>query len=352
MGCPAGLSPRHFMKWKLLFLAILIGLVFVGQSWYRSRSVHRFTRDGEFFGSYVKVDVCYQGNQRRVLESVLEDVWNRFEDIHSRLSVYDPNSDINRINQAHDAPITVPEDTYRLIRNSLDYYDISKGTHDITIGPLIKLWKAKGEQGVLPSEDEIAAAKSTVDIHAVALLPGHQIRLTRRDVAINIDSIGDGFAADEAARILRAGGFPNFLVDASGELFASGHSCQGRKWRVGIRDPHDHQRLIDIVELSDLAVSTSGSYERYYEIDGKRWPHIIDPRSGYPAQGIISATVIAPSAEFADFLSTAFCILPVPESLEIIGQWGEDHAAMIIAEDASVKEEKHKSSNYFRFISP
>jgi thiamine biosynthesis lipoprotein len=203
----------------------------------------------------------------------------------------------------------------------------------------------------MPTQEEIKEALLTTDIKAVELTADHRVRLVHDGVKVNMDSIGDGFAADEAAKILRAGGFADFLVDASGELYASGNNCKGQKWRIGIRDPNDTQKMIDIMDLSNLAVSTSGSYEQFYEIEGKRWPHIIDPRSGYPAEGIISATVVAPSSEFADFLSTAFCVLSPQESLEIIDHFGKDHAAMLVTNGREAQK-KESSKEYHLFLSP
>ncbi|OGX50561.1 MAG: hypothetical protein A2306_07225 [Omnitrophica WOR_2 bacterium RIFOXYB2_FULL_38_16] len=336
------------MRQRFLLFIMMFTFLYTAKTWQMAHSIQRFSKYGEFFDSYVKMDVCCQNRRREELESVLEDVWTRFGDINSRFSVYDPHSDINKINQAYNASISVPEDTYERIKNSLDYYKISNGVYDITVEPLITLWKTRGQEGVMPTDEEIRQAMAKVDIKTISLLDNHRIRLTRPDVKINIDSIGDGFAADEAAKILRSHGFSDFLVDASGEIYAGGHNCQGRKWRIGVQDPQDKEKIIDVIELSDMAVSTSGSYERFYEIDGKSWSHIIDPRSGYPARGIVSATVVAPSAELADFLSTAFCILPASESLQIIDSFGKDHAAMLITENEG-KEQEVISNGYNEF---
>jgi thiamine biosynthesis lipoprotein len=123
-------------------------------------------------------------------------------------------------------------------------------------------------------------------------------------------------------------------------------SCQGRKWRVGIKDPDNKSSLIDVVELSNTAVSTSGSYERYFLIDGAKYAHIIDPRSGYPAKGVLSATVIAPSAQFADFLSTALCVLSPQEGLLLVDSLGKGHAALVITQEDAKARQRQSSREY------
>jgi len=326
---------------------LVVALIAAVALWSQWRDpVRQLTRTGEFFGSYVKVDVCFEATARDRVHHAVDAVWERFADIHTRLSVYAPDSDINLINNAYAVPVRVGADTYQLIKDAQDYYRLSHEVFDITLGPLIKLWKTKGRQGIMPTDVEIRRAKGLAGMSAVKLLNERKIRLARRGVKVNIDSIGDGYAADEAARILRSRGVENFLVDASGELYAGGKNCQGHPWRIGIRDPHDVERLIDVIEVSNLAVSTSGSYERFYEIDGKRWSHIIDPRTGYPARGINSATVIGKSARFADFLSTALCVLNPEDGIALMDELGPENAAMLILDDDPQGNKRLVSRNY------
>jgi thiamine biosynthesis lipoprotein len=333
---------QRSFSWVLVF----IFLTGCGRS---APEVRRYSKLGEFFGSVVKVDVCYRDEEEPRLQQALDEVWTRFADIHSRMSVYDPDSDINKINRAYDEGVEVGADTYGLIREALEYHRISQGVFDISVGPLIVLWKESGRKGTLPSAEEVGAARVMTGIDAVELLPDNRVRLRKTGVKINIDSIGDGYAADEAARILRSFGFENFLVDASGELYAGGQSCQGRPWRVGVIDPNDTSRLVDVVELSDMAVSTSGNYEHYYEIEGKRWSHIIDPATGYPSDDISSATVIAPTARFADFLSTALCVLDPAEGQKIVEDLGESYASMVIFGPPEGQAGMAMSRNYTGF---
>lgn len=334
----------------VIMIAIVVCAVILLKQEISKRQIKQLTKAGEFFGSYVKVDVCYAAFEEKKLQKAMDDVWARFGDIHTRLSVYDAKSDINKINAAYQAPVKVQSDTYQLIKDSLEYHRSSFGVFDITLGALIKLWKSKGKEGMMPTSDEIAQAKSLVNVQAIELLSDNQIILKQEGVKVNIDSIGDGFAADEAARILRAQGFKNFLIDASGEMYAGGENCSGKKWRIGVRDPSDTTKIMEVLEVSNLGVSTSGSYERFYEIDGRKWSHIIDPRSGYPAEGIVSATVVAPSAQYADFLSTAFCILSPQKSFFIVDELGEGYAATVVLGGPDQNGEKQSSVIYDKYL--
>ncbi len=330
---------------------ILVLLILAGCSKTSDAPLKRFSKSGEFFSSVVNVDVCYAPGQEVALKRATDEIWARFADIHWRLSVYDPNSDMNRINSSYPNSVTVGADTYGIIADSLYYNRLSDGMFDITVYPLLKLWKTDEKKNILPSVEEIRAAQAMMGSDKVQLLDKNQIRLLNPDTKLTIDSIADGYAADEAARILRAHGFSNFLVDTSGELYGGGHNCQGGPWRIGVKDPHDPTHIIDVIEMTNTSVTTSGSYEHFYMIDGKQYSHIIDPKTGFPHNNLISATVIAPSAEFSDFWSTALCLLNPQRGIELINSLGEGYASMVVVKEGNGKFVKKASRNYARYLS-
>ena|SRR3989338_4840524 len=334
------------MQKKLFFILLCVLIVGCGRP---HQPLNQLTKIDEFFGAVVKVDVCYETRQGEALTKALDEVWARFADIHRRMSVYDKDSDINRINNSYPQSAQVQADTYALIKDSMDYYQISEGVFDISIGPLLSLWKESEKRNSLPTKDEIRQTQAKMGIENIRLLEANRIQLLKEGFKINIDSIGDGFAADEAARILRSHGFKNFLVDASGELFAGGHNCQGRKWRIGVRDPLDSAKIIDVIELSDAAASTSGNHERYYTIQGKHWSHIVNPLTGFPSRDILSATVVAPSAQFADFWSTALCLLDVKKGGVLTESFGDGCASMVVFKDSRDSVKRMESRNYKKF---
>lgn len=312
----------------------------------------RFTKSGEFFSSVVRLDVCYADGQEEALNQAVDEIWARLADIHWRLSVYDPQSDMNRINHSYPEPVTVGADTWMIIKEAIYYNRISLGEFDITIYPLLRLWKDSEKRNVLPTAEEILLAKQAIGTDKFELLPRNQVRLLNPQARLSIDSVADGYAGDEAARILRAHGFSNFLADTTGELYAGGRNCEGRPWRVGVKDPQDPAgtRLIDVLALGDLSVTTSGNYEHFYTIRDKRYSHIISPRTGFPRNEIVSVTVIAPSTEFSDFWSTALCLIDPDRGIALIDALGPGYAGMILVDDGQGKLIKKVSRNYSRYL--
>src|SRR3989338_3523342 len=240
---------------KALWAGTLCCLFLVGCG--RPAPLKKFSESRAMFGSVARLDVCYASGQEQVLEQTIAETWSRFEDIHGRLSVYDPASDLNRVNGSYPDAVTVGADTWTLVNDAVYYSRLSGGEFDITIYPLLRLWKDSEKNGTLPTAEQIRAAR----------------------------------------QLLGADGFANFLVDTTGELYAGGHSCEGRPWQLGVKDPRDPFgcRMVDVLVLRDMAVTTSGNYEHFYMIGGKKYSHIISPRTGFPREDIVSATVIAPN---------------------------------------------------------
>ncbi len=338
----------HFLKILLVFIAI----IHLGCSQPNKAQLKKFTKSGDFFSSIIRMDVCYTPGQEVALNSAIDEIWVRFADIHWRLSVYDPNSDMNRINRSYPDAVTVGADTWMIINEAVYYNRLSFGEFDITIYPLLKLWKESEKKNILPSSDQIRQAQQLIGMDNFELLEKNQVRLLNPGTKLTIDSIADGYASDEASRILRAHGFSNFLTDTTGELYASGHNCEGKPWRVGVKDPSDPTgtQMVDVLALKNLSATTSGNYEHFYTIDEKRYSHIISPKSGYPRNEIVSVTVICPSTELSDFLSTALCLLDPQKGIELVDSLGEGYASMILIDDGKGKFVKKASRNYPRYL--
>ncbi len=295
----------------------------------------------------VKLDVCYEPSQKEELKKAVEVVWKRIANISWRINVYDDKSDVTRINSAaYFNPVTVESDTYQLIKDSLEYNHLTFGSFDITVWPLIKLWKESEKNNELPTQAQIEGVKKNMGADKIKCLEKNQVQLLNPQTKIDLSSITDGYAADEAARIFKENGFYDFLVDAGGELFVSGKNCEGTPWAVGVLNPQNTSGLIDVLQLSNEGVSTSGNYERYYQINGQRWSHIINPLTGYPQKDVISATVIAPRSLDADALSTALCVLGGQQGIALIDSLSEDLAALIIEQNDKGEIIFYKSAHY------
>ena len=330
----AGLSFLGIMQLmrKDFFIFILVSFL-IGCG--RAAPLKKFSESREMFGSIARLDVCYAPGQEQVLEQTIAEIWTRFEDIHGRLSVYDPASDMNRINHSFPDAVTVGADTWTLISDAVYYHQLSGGEFDITIYPLLRLWKESEKIGVLPTPDQIRAVQQLMGADKFELLKNNRVRALNPGTQLTIDSIADGYAGDEAARILRAHGFANFLVDTTGELYADGLSCEGRPWRLGVKDPRDPfgGKMVDVLVLRDMAVTTSGNYEHFYTIGEKKYSHVISAKTGFPREDIVSATVIAPNTEISDFLSTALCLLDPRKGAALVDALGEGYASMVLVDN-------------------
>jgi len=236
----------------------------------------KFHEEKVLLGSFVQVDVCAPVNEAAAVKESFHDLWNRLGQIDQRMNVYDPSSEVARINASAGKPVAVHPDVRGVIWQAVEFSRRTEGMFDITVRPLIVLWKEAAETRQLPDEAALKNALQSVGFDKIIFNRQDEVQL-KGAAQLDLSGIGQGYAADEAARILRSAGWNNFLIDVGGDMFAGGLNCSGRPWRIGIQHPRKDGRLIDIVELSNQGVVTSGDYEKFYEINGKKWSHIINP---------------------------------------------------------------------------
>jgi FAD:protein FMN transferase len=233
---------------------------------------------------------------------------DRLED---QMTVFRETSEISHINRNADSTaVEIEAGLFELLLLCEELYRATDGAFDITSGPLTRCWGFLRREGRIPEPDELEAARSRVGMHNIFLDRGKMtVRFARPGIEINLGSIGKGYALDRVNSLMRGRGVRSALISGgSSSLIAIGNNGSGDDWAVGIRHPVLKNSRIAKLALSDRAMATSGSAEQCFEKDGKRYGHIIDPRSGVPATGILSVTVIAPSAARADALATAFFI--------------------------------------------
>ena len=248
------------------------------------------------------------------------DLVDRLED---QLSVYRPHSEISQINaRAFDDPVPVEPRLFALLETALELSRQTRGAFDITAGPLSAAWGFSRRAGAMPSEAEIASALQRVGSRYLSLDPAEgTIRFERPALQINLGAIGKGYALDRAAELLAAEGVADFLLHGghSSVLARGAHGGLPRDagWMIGVRDPLRPERRLGRLLARDQALATSGSGTQFFVHQGRRFGHILDPRSGWPAQGVLSSTVVAPTAAEADALSTAFYVLGPEAAAEI-----------------------------------
>lgn len=213
------------------------------------------------------------------------------------ISNYIPSSEWSQINaRAAREPVHVSDEDFNLLSACLEYSRESEGAFDITVGPLMKVWGFYKGTGHLPHRAEIMGALDRVGYKNILLDPKtHTVRVAREGVEIDPGGIGKGYAVDRIVSILKQSGVTSAYVSASlSSIYALGTPPHEQGWKVSIRDPRDANKTVADVWLKDQSMSTSGNYEKFFYADGKIYSHIMDPRTGYPAQGTLSVSVIAP----------------------------------------------------------
>jgi thiamine biosynthesis lipoprotein len=246
-------------------------------------------------------------------------VWERLRQIDELLSAAKETSALSAVNrQAGIAPLAAPPELLTVLERALDLARLSGGAFDPTVGPLVRLWGISTDTPRVPSAEEIAAALPLVDYTQVLLDRGAgTVFLARPGMALDLGGIAKGFAADEAAAILRAEGIRAAIIDLGGNIAVLGARPGGRRgaaprpWRVGIQDPDGARgEYLKVIDCMDTSVVTSGVYERFFESGGIRYHHILSTETGYPVRnGLASVTVITPCSMDADALSTALFAL-------------------------------------------
>ena len=239
--------------------------------------------------------------------------------VNQEMSTYIPDSELMRVNRAPVAqPVALSENLALVIGQALEIYRQSNGAFDVTVGPLVNVWGfgPQPEPETVPTTAEIDALRAQIGSNAL-ILDGQQ--LTRnRPVEVDLSAIAKGHGVDRIEDLLVQEGIGNFLVEVGGELRTAGVNPAGQTWRIGIERPSGGQVVQKPVAVSGKGIATSGDYRNYYERDGKRYSHTIDPRTGHPVEHrLASVTVIADSAAMADGYATALNVMGAEAALKL-----------------------------------
>lgn len=233
-------------------------------------------------------------------------------ELDNQLSRWKQGSEISYINHhAAEEVVRVEPELFDLLLRSREMWQETGGAFDISVAPLVKAWGFYKKEGRLPPQKEIEAALQLVGMNRVRLdEDAGTIRFGRPGMELDLGGIGKGFAVDRAVEFLRSCKIQSALVNSGAStLYAIGSPPGQDGWHIGIRDPQDEEKAIATIALRDGSISTSGAPEKVLEVEGKRYSHILDPRTGFPAKGMVSASAIAPSATDTDALSTSFYVL-------------------------------------------
>ena len=242
--------------------------------------------------------------------------------IEQLISSWDANSQTSEINRnAGIKPVTVDAELFQLIERAIGISKLTDGAFDISYASMDRIWQFDGSMTAMPSEEEIKASVSKVGFQNIILDKAKStVFMKLEGMRIGFGAIGKGYAADKAKDLLISKGVPSGIINASGDMNTWGEQPNGKKWKIAITNPMDKNKVFALLPITNGAVVTSGNYEKFVNFNGKRYTHIIDPRTGYPSSGIISVTVFAPKAELADALATSVFVMGKEAGLDRINQ--------------------------------
>lgn len=252
--------------------------------------------------------------------------------IERLLTTFDENSQTCLINNnAGISPVEVDTEVVELIERSIGISKITQGAFDISYGSIDKtLWNFDRNMTQLPSREEALKMVHLIDYRNILVdKENSTVFLRNKGMRIGFGGIGKGYAAEMAKRLLLQKGVGSGIINASGDLSAWGHQPSGRPWRIGISNPDFPEDIFSYLDISGKAVATSGNYEKYVMINGKKYSHTIDPKTGLPISGIKSVTIISSNAEFADAMATPIAVMGIKAGLYLVNQIPELHCIII-----------------------
>lgn len=232
--------------------------------------------------------------------------------IDNLLSSYIEGSEISKINRnAGLERVIVSSETFEILRRAMKYSHNSNGAFDVSVGPLIRLWGFNHDEEVqFPEKSKIDSLLYFVDFRNIILNEKeNSVFLQKKGMELDLGGIAKGYAVDQAAQILKRYGINHFIINGGGDIFVAGVKQENKKWVIGVQHPRNLNNMIATMQLSNFAVATSGDYQRFKIINEQRYHHILNPKTGYPANNYQSVTVLAPTAEEADFFATSIFLV-------------------------------------------
>lgn len=266
-------------------------------------------------GTSVRVELWSE--DRAAGEAAIAAVMEQMHYIDRTMSPFKPDSELSRVNRdACAGPVSISRPMVDIIARSIEFSQLSEGAFDITFASVGHLYDYR--LGIHPADDELAQAREAIGYRNLILDPqACTIRFARPGVRIDLGGFAKGLAVDEGAAILRSRGIRNAIVTAGGDSHILGDR-RGRPWTIGIRDPRKAGQMVAVLPLQDVALSTSGDYERYFEQDGVRYHHVIDPATGKSPGSVRSVTVVAPDGLTSEALTKSVFVMGVARGMRLV----------------------------------
>jgi thiamine biosynthesis lipoprotein len=257
-------------------------------------------------------EILAYGEDKRNLAAAARQALREVSNLDEQISRWKSASDISWINRhAAVEPVRVEPELFEFLLRCREFWRETKGAFDITVAPVVRVWGFYGKKGKLPTPEELKSAREISGMqHVLFDEDGSTISFDRVGIEIDLGGIGKGYAVDRAVEMLRTCKVEAALVNSGDStMYAIGRPPKQEAWQIGVRDPADETKSMVTLALRDGSVSTSGAPEKVFEIEGKEYSHILDARTGLPAEGMVSASAIAPTATETDALGTAFYVL-------------------------------------------
>ncbi len=302
-----------------------------------------FKRVLKLMGNRFEISVVASPEEEGWANNCIDAAVAEISRIETLLTTYSSSSQTFSINEnAGIAPVVVDEEVFHLIQRSKRISALTQGAFDISYGSVDKrLWNFDKKMQSLP---DVATAKKMVRLinyqHIIVDEQNSTVFLKEKGMRIGFGGIGKGYAAERAKYILKENGVEHGIVNAAGDLTAWGFQPDGMPWTIGIASPENIHLPFSYMNITDMAIATSGNYEKFIVIDGKKYSHTIDPKTGLPVHGIKSVTILSPNAEIADAMATPVMIMGIRAGLDMINQM-KNIACIIIDEQDTIYHSKN-----------
>jgi thiamine biosynthesis lipoprotein len=281
-------------------------------------------------------------------EMNIDTVINEISRIESLISDWKPASQISQVNEnAGIRPVRVDHEVFELTKRALELSRLTSGAFDISFAAMDRIWKFDGSMTEMPAPEAIKKSVEKVGYQNIILDEERStIFLKNKGMKIGFGALGEGYAADQCRDMMLARGINAGIVNGSGDMSTWGKQPDGKDWMIGINDPIHRDKIFAVIPLQQGAVVTSGNYEKFVTFNGKRYSHIINPATGYPATGLSNVTVFGPSAEKANGFSTSLMVMGKQAGLELINRFPEFSCIMITDEGKVFTSKNFDISRY------
>lgn len=302
---------------KVTILLILITIIVSLFGCTKTNNITPISKTQYLLGTVINIKVYEE-----VDEEVFDEIFNKIQEIENKMSINLDNSEVIEINNKSGIDYaSVSEDTFNVIKQSLYYSELSEGNFDITIGPLVKLWNIGTEYAKVPDVKEIKEKLNLIGYNKIQLNEKEKkVKLEDKNMIIDLGAIAKGYAADEIVKIMKNNNINHAIIDIGGNVYTVGKKSDDSEWKIGVQNPfNDRGDYIGIIEVSDKSIVTSGIYERYLEVEDKRYHHILSPFTGYPVENsLASITIVSEKSIDGDALSTSVFSLGLEKGKDLV----------------------------------